>query len=443
MPAPMERLPVELVDLVVRHFSLPDCQSLRLVSRQLYALTLSTFRSRYFAKRTTTLSTPSLGRLLRVSSSHLSQSVSLLDVKLLNLEDYQSLSKISRVGIYPPPKRFQQVANVRPQDISKEYALYDYMRTNDDPKDVIKHLGQALGQLSHVRAVRLRVNGETLQSYFSGEEDEEEGYSVFVHACFKAVIAAIVRSGVQLHDFSVIKGTKARPSSKSANLIYPAFNSSFPALLSLSKAFSSLKTLRLSIRTDYHGNHRVPGWQNGISQFVATASSLEELTLCFPPMDTEPAFKAAAMQSLASTLDLPNLKSLQLYGCVVDEQALSNFVQAHSALRQIIITDVRVLNGSWNTVLRAIHESLNLETLRLSFLQQSEAPRDIWWNRGSRRKSKLVMDTTDRAEQRTMNEMLSEAIDYLHFVSTHPDRYALPYNVLLAHPANHQPNNPP
>lgn len=443
MPAPMERLPVELLDLVVHCLTLPNYQSLRLVSRQIYALTLSTFSSRYFSKRTTTLSTPSLARLLQVSASHLSPSVSLLDIKLLNHEDYQSLYKISRVGIYPPPKRFQQVANIRPQDISREYALFDHMRLNDDPKDVVRSLGHALEQLSQVRTVRLRVNDETLQSNFPGEQDEEEEYSMFVHACFRAIIAAIIRSGAKLHDFSVIKGTKVRPSTKSANLIHPAFKFSFPMFLSLSKAFSSLRSLRLSIRTDYHGNSRVPGWQNGISQFIATASALEELTICFPPTDTEPAFKAAVMQSLASSLDLPKLKIMQLYGSVVDEQALSNFAKVHSSLRQITLTDVRLLNGSWSAYLRTCRASLNLETLRLAFLQQSEVPRDIWWNRGNRRKSKLVMDTTDNAEQRSMNEMLTEAIDYLDLISTLPDGYALPYAVLLAYPHNHQPNNPP
>ena len=151
---------------------------------------------------------------------------------------------------------------------------------------------------------------------------------------------------------------------------------------------------------------------------------------------------ATVMQSIASSLDLPKLRFLQLYGCVVDEQVFSRFASAHSTLRQVILTDVRLLNGSWSAVLRTFRESLSLETLRLSFLQQSEVPRSIWWNRSSRRKSKLVLDTTDKAERRTMDDMLMEAIDYLTLITTVPDGYALPYNVLLAYTHNHQPNIP-
>jgi hypothetical protein len=444
MPAPMERLPVELIELVIRHFTLPEYQSLRLVSRRLYALTLSTFSGRYFAKRFTTLSKPSLERLAQASASHLSQHVSLLDIQLLNRQEYQSLREISRIGIYPPPKRFQQVAKVRPRDVSREYALYDYMLSSDEPKDVIKILAQVLEQLPSVRGVRLRVNGESILSrtvthFHAGEEEKEEEYSMFVQACFKAVIAAIVCSGVRLREFSVVKGGKIRSYSKSANLIYPAFKFSFPLLLSLREAFGSLKTLRLTVRTDFHGNSRVPGWQNGISQFIASASALEELALCFLTVDKEAGFKASVMQSLASTLDLPRLKFLQLYGSVVDEQVLSSFVKAHSNLRQMLFTDVRLLNGSWKTVLRVFRELPSLETLRLSFLQQSEDPQNIWWFREKCRKSALILDTTDKKEERTMAAMLTEALEYLDLIASVPEVHVLPYNVLLAYTHNHHP----
>ncbi|KAF2686151.1 hypothetical protein K458DRAFT_298876 [Lentithecium fluviatile CBS 122367] len=442
MTAPIEQLPVELVDVVVKYIPLSDFQSFRLVSRQIYALTLSTFSSRYFHRRTTTLSAPSLDRLVRLSSCGcLSQSVSLLDVKLLNHDDYRNLQKISRVGLFPPPKRFQQVANIKPRDISQEHALFDYMRANEDPKDLIKSLSQALAHLPQLRAVRLRVNGVTLGN--SRFDDEEEDYQEFFLACFKSVLNAIVKSGIKLHDFSVIKGTNMRPSTKSANLIYPAFDLSFSFLHSLGKTFTSLRNLSLSICTDWNGNARVPGWQNGMSKFISTASGLEELTLCFQARDKEPSFRAAAMHSLATTLELPKLKSLQLYGCVVDEQALSTFARAHAGtIRRLTFIDALLLNGSWGALLGTFRESLSLETIRLSFLQQNAAPRDIWWNGNKKRKSKIIMDTTEKAERRTMNEMLTEAIDYITLISTLPEPYSLPYSVLLAYTHHNPASNP-
>jgi hypothetical protein len=424
MTAPVEKLPTELFDIVVRHLALPSLQSFRLASRHIYAFTLPTFCSRYYSRRTTTLSVPSLSRLLDLSScAHLAPSVSLLDVKLLNHEDYQNLEAINRVGIFPPPKRFQQVANIKPRDIRQEYALFDYMRSNREPKDVVRKLCQALGRLSNIRTIRLRVSGESLGWNFR-VDDEEDEYLDFTLACLRATLNAIIQSNIKIQEFSLIKGTTVRPSSKSANLIYPAFNVPFPLLVSLGKAFTSLKTLCLSIRTDYNGNARVPGWQNGISQFISTASALEKLTLCFQATDTEPSFRAAVMQSLAASLHLPDLISLQLYGCAVDEQVLTTFIKAHSAsLRQLVLNHILLLNGSWTTVLGSFRESLSLATLHLSLLRQNVAPRSIRWICSKKSRGNLFMDTTGKTESRSMSEMLTEAIGYLESLSSHPDLY--------------------
>ncbi|KAF2249235.1 hypothetical protein BU26DRAFT_519374 [Trematosphaeria pertusa] len=95
--------------MVIADLALPDYQALRLASKQLYTLTLMAFSSSFFSKRKTTLGTPSLIRLRRVSCcKHFAGSVSLLEVKLLNHSDYELLQQIDRVGIYPPPNRFRK-----------------------------------------------------------------------------------------------------------------------------------------------------------------------------------------------------------------------------------------------------------------------------------------------------------------------------------------------
>ncbi|KAJ4304558.1 Protein-lysine N-methyltransferase efm4 [Kalmusia sp. IMI 367209] len=395
MTSAIERLPVELVDMVVVYMSLPECQALRLVSKQLYSLTLATFSTNYFSRRVTTLGAPSLNKLLKASAHpRFSSSVTLLDIKLLNYEDYGNLRKIDRVGIYPPPKRLPKVPQIKTEDISQESRLLDYMRTHRDPKAVIHPLSRALKRFPSLQTVRLRVNGLTLYGnpYINADA---EVYQTFVSACFKAVLDAIIRSGIKLREFTLLKGASVRPVSKSANLIYPALNFPFPYLLSLRSAFSSLKSLRLSIRTNYNGNARVPGWENGVSQFISSAPTLEDLTLCLQARDSEPWLRAAIMHSVARSVDLPELRSLQLYGCVLDELDIITLIKTHAlTLRRVLISDTDLRTGTWASVLVSFRQALDLGYLRLQYLQQTARPQDFQWDGDdSRNKNKLTIDT--------------------------------------------------
>jgi hypothetical protein len=398
MASPIERLPVELIDLIVAHLPLPDYGSLRSASHQLYNLTLSTFSTCYFKRRVTTLGVPSLNRLLE-SSAHptFANSVTLLDVKLLNHEDYQNLRKIHRVGIYPPPKRLPKVSQVKNEDISQESELFDYMRDHQDPKAVIHPLGRAIKRFRNLRVVRLRVNGTWLYSS-PCIMPEDEIYQAFLSACFKAILDAIIRSGVKLKEFGMVKGTTIRPLTKSSNIIYPVFNLPFPALVSLQNAFSSLKTLRLSILTNYNGKARVPGWENGVSQFISAVPTLENLTLCLQATDGEPCYRAAVMRSVCRTVQLPALNWLQLYGCAVDELDLVTLIKTHaSTLRRLFISDTDLQTGTWASVVGSFRENLDLEYIRLQYLQQSPRPQSILWGgEGLKNRNKLIIESRDR-----------------------------------------------
>ena len=410
MLSKMERLPVELVDMVVAYLSLSDRQSLRLASKHLHSLTLTTFTANYFSKRTTTLGVPSLRRLVAASAHpRFSSSVALLDVRLLNYEDYENLLKIDRVGIYPPPKRLPRVPQVKTQDIAQESSLLEYMRTHHDPKAVVHPLSRALKGFPNLETLRIRVNGLTLYGnpYINAEE---KVYQEFLSACFKAVINAVVRSAVKLQHFTCIKGTAVRPLTKSANLIYPAFNFSLPHLVSLQNAFTCLKSLRLSIRTNYNRNARVPGWETGISQFISTAPALEELALCLQARDSEPWFRAAVMHSICRSVELPALRLLQLYGCVVDELDFITFITGHaSTLRYISISDTELRAGTWLSILGSLKQHLRLDYLRLQYLQQNVLPRAVQWSEDAK-KSKLTIDTRRSRSQDFMTKQISQAI---------------------------------
>jgi hypothetical protein len=412
MTSKIERLPQELVDLIVVYLSLEDCQTLRLASKQLCSLTLTTFSSTYFSTRVTTLGVPSLGRLVQTSAHpHFSACVSLLDIKLLNYEDYGNLRQIDRVGIYPPPKRFPKVPQVKFEHVSDECKLLDYMRTHPDPKAVVHPLARALKSLRNIRAIRLRVNGLTLYGnpYINAED---EVYQSFMSSCFRAVLDAILRSGVRLQEFAMIKGNTARPLSKSANLDYSTFNFPVQFLSSLKTAFCALKSLRLSIRTYHNGNSRTAGWENGVSQFIAAASSLEDLTICLQAADAKPWFRAALMHAVCRTVKLPMLKSLQLYGCIVDELDLVDLIKTHaSSLRRLLVSDTKLRSGTWLSVMNTFMEDLDLDFLRLQYLQQSATPRVIRWSADDvKNTSKLNINARKSRGEDGMKAKLSQAI---------------------------------
>lgn len=409
----MERLPVELVDIIVGFLPLPDRQTLRLVSKQLHSLTLVTFASDYFSQRSTTLGIPSLARLVELSARpRLAAAVKQLDVKLLNYEDYENLRKMDRVAVYPPPKRFARVPQVKARDVALECKLLDYMRTHDDPNAVVHPLTRVLKGLPHLEAVRLRVNGLTL--YGNPHINAEDNiFQDFLSACFKAVLDAVIRSGVKLHHLTTLKGHTVRPTSKSANLIYPAFTFASTYLISLQNAFTRLKVLRLSIRTNCNRNARVPGWENGVSHFISAAPALEQLTLCLQASDSEPWFRAAVVHSICHTVRLPCLKMLQLYGCVVDERDFVAFIKLHAVtMRHLSISDTELRSGKWISILSSFKQDLHLDYLRLQYLQQSEPPRAIQWGKDMK-KSRLIIEKRKSVDRDSMLTALAQAISSL------------------------------
>lgn len=417
MPSKIERLPVELIDLIVLHLSLHDRQALRLASKQLCALTLTTFSNDYFSRRATTLGVPSLDRLAQASAHpYFSSCVTLLDIKLLNYEDYGNLQKIDRVGVYPPPKRFPQVAQVKTEDISQECRLFDYMRTHQDPTAVVYPLTRALRGLRNLKTIRLRVNGLTLNAtpYI---RDAGEVYQTFLTACFRAVLDAIIRSRIRLREFTCIKGNAVRPLSKSANLSHRAFRFPAPYYASLVKAFSALKSLRLSIITYHNENDNTRGsdWEHGISHFITAASSLEDLSLCLQTTDEQPWNRAAVMHLFCRSVEMPKLISLQLYGCVIDELDLVVLVRKHApTLRRLRISDTGLGMGTWASVLNVFKDDLKLDYLRLQYLGQSVTPQAVRWNTEDMKNSRrLTIDAGKNRENEYMNRKLLQAISFL------------------------------
>jgi hypothetical protein len=410
MSSPIERLPVELVDLIVAHFSLPDYQNVRLASKQVCHLTLYPFRNRYFIRRTTTLALPALDRLLDVSKCrHLADSVSVLRIKILDPDELSTLQEITRVGIWPPPKRFPRVTSCSPEHASQEVASYVYLMSTDEPKAVSDRLSRATRRFTKLKAVRLFVNDRTVNCIFTPTTDSAS-YPRFLRRSFNAVITAVVKSDVQIGEFQTLAGARLRSKTQLANIVYSAFNFSKDQLSALSTAFSSLRVLTLTFGTLYDGVVYVPGWEHKVSNFINAATSLEELTLCFEPCH----YIVAAMQSIAQSVRLPSLKHFYLWGARILPADLIHFTKFHSfSLRCMHIRSCFLSEGTWAAVLNSFLD-LNLDYLRLAGLVQAPRfSRDVRWISSKDHKTKTRAKLVEGAGCKSLKAQLTEIITSL------------------------------
>ncbi|KAF1843067.1 uncharacterized protein K460DRAFT_139105 [Cucurbitaria berberidis CBS 394.84] len=390
MPSPIECLPVEVFDIIAIDLDLPAYNVLRLISRQLYLLSFSSYAKRYFSALTTTLGSASLDRLVNVSShQNLSTIVTILDIRLLNHRDYKVLAKISRVGIFPPPKRFPRVSGVRQEHISEEATLYDDVARNEFPKCIVERLACALAGFGNLRTIRFRAHHSEPFGWRS--TTMPEGDQLFRSRCYTAVIDAIIKSEVNLEEFSMAKGKRVTTLSKCANLIYPTLQLPFQALRALQHRFSALQSLTLSVITAYNGDARVPGWENGLSNLIAAAPLLKTLALSLDRNSCISHYSAAVIRSLSLSCRVSELSSFQLVNCSLHEEDLTTFLSAHSrSLCQLVFSDIRLLSGNWSSLWTSLKDAENVQCLRLASLEGARSP--VLFRRRNKERPNITLD---------------------------------------------------
>jgi hypothetical protein len=90
MLSPIERLPVEVFDIIAANLHLPEFQNLRYASRQLHLFVYSSFKH-CFSDQTTTLGPSSIDRLVKIAShDHLRHAVKALHIRPLSHRDYET-----------------------------------------------------------------------------------------------------------------------------------------------------------------------------------------------------------------------------------------------------------------------------------------------------------------------------------------------------------------
>jgi hypothetical protein len=405
MTSPFELLPAEVFDIIATCLDLPEYQTLRLTSQRLHLLSLSTFNKKYFTKVISTLGSSSLDRLVNVANhSHLSKLVTTLEIRLLNHRDYKDLGKIARIGIFPPPKRFSKVSCVRNQDIVQESTLYDDVLANRQAKCITERLTRGLKGLENLTAIRFRAH----QAEPLGWQTiaVPEGDDIFRSRCFRAVMDAIVKSGISLETLTMGK-EKGHTLSKSSNVPYPALQLPLEFLQRLRTPFSGLTALTLSVVAAHNDHHRLPGWENGLGRFISSAPNLTHLSLSLDRKAQVSQYGARIVQSLSDSLQLEHLETLHICNTTVHESDLAKLVKMHAeTLQWISLTNIVLLTGTWLVLLNTFKSVKCLQTLRLAHIEGVGSP--VQSRQRDKERRKLTLDV-DR-DKRAMAEMLDGVI---------------------------------
>jgi hypothetical protein len=390
MTSQIERLPVELFELVAASLELLSCKNLRLTSQRLRFLIHPLFVECAFSRLKTTLGSPSLGRLVNVSRcENLRGAVKVLQIQLLTSSDYHTLAAISRVGRFPPPKRFPRVPGIQDRHVHDEATTLKYVLESRYPTRLYDSLVKALRGFTNLEAVHFypRNDQPAACRRLISEDDR-----LFRSRCFQVVVDAIVQTNVRLLEFRMAKCRRGTALHKEATLPFSVLNVPAQSLHALCHRFSHLQTLTISVLTVYDDISQVPGWQKWIASIVATAPKLRNLTLSLD----RSAYVASAFRSLASSCTCPNLQVFQLMFCALHADDLVSMISSHSAtLRRALFSDLRLVTGTWLSILHALKECKKLEHLRLSSLSEENHP---------------IQRLDVRRENRDMAGMLEEII---------------------------------
>lgn len=410
MTSPIERLPVEVFEIIASDLDLAAYQQLRQSSRQLNSLSLSTFAKQCFSELNTTLGPPTLDRLVSIAKhAYFSGIATQLNVKLLTYRDYKNLTAINRVGIFPPPKRFHVVSGIKLADISGESILYNNLADCNNFTCITDRLTRALKGLHNLKTIRFRAfhNEPEGWQYYGQMPDRDQKFRM---KCFEAVLESIHKSGIQLEEFSMAKRQKSTTIRRGADL--PAASLQSFVLPSLQHAFAQLQSLTLALTAAYNGGSRVPGWENEVGQFISCAPHLRHLTLSLDRNAHISHYSAVVIKSLALSCRLPALESLHLVNCCLHTADLQQLVLAHADyLRVLTLNSVRLLSGSWPDFWPSLKSMQDLRCLRFGSLEGTDLVvtffRARLWT-SNKARSKVTLDTD--ASGQPMSDMLDELI---------------------------------
>lgn len=411
--SPIGNLPAELFDLVAAHLDLLAFKNLRICSRRLHLLSLAPFAKRHFARLTTTLGSASLDRLVQIASHHhFSPAVTTLHVRFLYYTDYCDLESITRLGIYPPPKRFAValMPGISSRNIPSESTLYKDICGDSYPQCIVDRLVCALEGFPNIKTMkfytRLHHRGDD-----QGPCDRDD---IFRMRCFQAVITAIARSNIELRELSISKGSRKRPFYRCLRLPCTALCLPPGTLQALKPRLCKLTSLTLSIDSSYLASSHKRDWELTLTNLLASTPLVKNLALSLDYINNLTQYGADMMHSLALSCRLMVLSSFVLSNCTTYESDLTTFFAAQaSSVSQLEMVDVRLCSGSWRSVLIVCKSLERLEQLRLATLKGP--PHDQYLTLSHRCNNSLKVTLDVRNGSRRMSERIDDLIGALYW----------------------------
>ncbi|KAF2875602.1 hypothetical protein BDV95DRAFT_591074 [Massariosphaeria phaeospora] len=385
MASHLERLPLELLDLITSYLPALEYCHLRLVSKQLHTNSLRAFIKRYFATIRTTLCWPSICHLAELSTIECyAKEIKLLDVRIHNWSDRKTMTIARRRG---PEK-------VGCSDANKFNGSYqDLVEESQAPEDVdaVETLAQALKGFPNLHAIRIYTHAQYLgllrcakRSHYSTE-------------CFMLLLDALVESKTKLQELSMLDGKDMTSSTYSSMGKYQAFCLPSPRLPIMHETFVNLRSLSLCIDTT---NVSITNavWENGICKFIYAATSLESLSLELDGYRIESPHSSSIISSMAAEGRLARLQRFELASSMVDGPSLQRFLQQHlRTLRCLALVSVNADDSTWPTTLAFIRDTLEIEQLYITTIHFF--------------RPEIRIDSAGRVESPLIKEVLTSAID--------------------------------
>jgi len=204
--------------------------------------------------------------------------------------------------------------------------------------------------------------------------------------------------------------TKAGPNAtphKGVHLSCSGFKMPPQKLQALHHRFSRLQSLTLSVDTSYNTDKRLPGWEHAITDFIATAPKLRNLTLSLDRVLCSSHHGVAIIRSLAASCRLRELEQFRLHNVALHGDDLATLVRAHAAcLKKVVFSDIHLLHGDWSSMWNVLMECERLMFLRLFALNGDKAP--VKFARRCTERPNITLDA--KKNGRPMSDMLDDLV---------------------------------
>ncbi|KAF2493263.1 hypothetical protein BU16DRAFT_75241 [Lophium mytilinum] len=415
MATSIEKIPTELLDLITSDLSLEEFSSLRLSCKAVYASSLHSFGIAFCSKRVCILTLPSLENIVSISK---------------HVEFGSTMRELDFAADVRPEDAVnttQDLIMLPQEEVERRNPNASTARAKREFHEALMAQAEATGRMNEgilsemlIEAFRNFPKLETIRFYqetvspTSTRTFKKSSRVAYASCCFQQILTAIIESRLTLEKLKTVEKPGVYRCSRSGAVVsHDAFYVNLPRLEGLKQSFVRLRSLELWISASYHGRSRLPGWENGISQFLAAAPALESLTLHIDAIAYGSRYCIDIVRSIANTVYLPKLRKLHFVGAQFDEEDLANLVTKHKNTLCILRFECsRMHHGTWRALFETFRESLQLEALRLEFPTQGDERvtfpfSDYWCHYLS------VNDQDDYDEKWTMPDLLTELIDGL------------------------------